>query len=372
MKIYFDESGNTGCIVPNKNGAFYNDEQRHFVLAGIVCNDKKDEKFLVNRYLDFKDRYHIQGEIKGADLMKRDNNAMLIDFIENMIDDRHFYVCCYDKVFYLASLINAYFYPRQLMAEEPLFYFTQASALTYEDVSIFLKFCECNAIGTDEASLDFCKFIVDFEFKEFGRTPNGYVEMAKLALSKRTAFDFPLPMGCYVKNNYTHVINLTALGESLLAIKQIYNSRTEGMHIIHDRILEFEKEYYDTFGELKVKLEFADSRDEILLQYADNIASVFRKCCSETIKLFLCNSQWDADKQWFPSLYAKLLKKLSYQRIKWDMAIPDQVLPLCVKEMFDDAFPVAWRNNIFFNNRFMAYKSIIMENISSLNYNVNL
>ena len=258
------------------------------------------------------------------------------------------------------------------MIDNPLFYFLQASALTHEDKRLFIKYCECNEIGTDEASLDFCRYVVGFNFKKIDRALNGYIEMAKLALSNRTAFAFPLPMGCYVKNDYTHVINMTALGESLLAIKQIYNLRTENIHIIHDRIPEFEEEYYDSFGRLNVVLDFADSRNEILLQYADNVASVFRKCCTETIKLFLSNNQWDIDKQWFPSIYAKLLKKLSYRRIKWDMAISDQVLPLCIAEMFDDAFPVAQRNNTYFKRRFMEYKRVIMENIASLNYDANL
>ena len=50
MKIYFDESGNSGCIIPNKNGDLYNDEQRHFVLAGIICRDKEEEAELTERY----------------------------------------------------------------------------------------------------------------------------------------------------------------------------------------------------------------------------------------------------------------------------------------------------------------------------------
>ena len=37
MKIYFDESGNTGCIIPNKNGALYNDEQRISIKMGLLA-----------------------------------------------------------------------------------------------------------------------------------------------------------------------------------------------------------------------------------------------------------------------------------------------------------------------------------------------
>lgn len=372
MKIYFDESGNTGCVIPNKNGVFYNDEQRHFVLAGVVCKNKEDEQVLANRYLDFKKRYNIQGEIKGSDMMKRDNNTMLVDFIDNLIDDSHFYVCCYDKIFYLASIITQYFFTRQLMEDDPLFYFTMVSALTQEDISVFLKYCECNTIGTDQASLDFCKFVVDFDFKKIDPLLNGYVEMAKLVLKHGEAIDFPLPFGCYINDDYTHVINMTALGESLLAIKEIYNINTKEMQVVHDHILEFENEFFDSFGVSKVPLEFMDSKDEILLQYADNIASIFRKCCTETIKLFRSNQQWDVDKQWFPSIYSKVLKKLSYARIKWDTAISDQILPLCVEKMFDDSFPVAARNDAVFYSHFVEYKKIILTNILSQNYSADL
>ena len=315
MRIYFDESGNSGCIIPNKNGALYNDEQRYFVLAGVICNSVEDEHNLTERYLNFKNKYQIRGEIKGSDMMKRENNAMLVDFIDNLIDDSHFYVCCYDKIFYLASIITQYFFPRQVMNEDPLFYFTQASALTQEDISIFLKYCECNAIGTEQASLDFCKYVAGFDFKKIDSSLNGYVEMAKLVLSNGEAFDFPLPSGCYVKDDYTHVINLTALGESLLAIKEIYNVNTEEIHIVHDHILEFENEFYDSFIKSKVLLEFKDSKVEGLLQYADNIASVFRKCCTETIKLFLFHNELRG------SLCNKLVKTSLLQNLKFDNGI---------------------------------------------------
>lgn len=372
MKIYFDESGNTGCIIPNKNGDLYNEEQRHFVLAGVICLNDSEKNELEKRYLSFKKKYSIEGEIKGSDMMKQENNDMLVDFIDNLIDDAHFYVCCYDKIFYLASIINAYFYPRELMADCPLFYFTQASALSQEDISFFKKYCECNDIGTDQASLDFCKFVVNFDFRKIDSAQNGYIEMAKLALSKGTAFDFPLPKGCYLQKNYTNIINMTALGESLLVLKEMYGLRTDDFHIIHDHILEFENEYLDSFSKSKVMLDFADSKDEILIQYADNIASIFRKCCTETIKLFRGKNMWDVDKQWFPRIYSKVLKKLSYKRIKWDMAISDQVLPLCIEEMFDDRFPADQRNDSYFQSQFMRYKRFILKNISSLNYKIDL
>lgn len=372
MKIYFDESGQTGCIIPNKNGVLFNGKQRYFVLGGILCKDYADESMMRQRYLSFLSRHGINGEIKGSDMMTRENNELLNDFINTMLDDEHFFICCYDKAFYLATLINCYFYPRQLMYEDPLFYFTQASALTHESIELFLKYCECNAIGTDEASLEFCKYVADFNFQKIAPECNGYLKMAELVLHGGEALDFPLPFGCYVNPNYTNIINMTAMGETILALKVKYNIPSSEIHITHDRIKEFEREFFDTFCVERVDLQFSDSKSEPLLQYADNIASIFRKCCTETIDLFKSGRQWDASKNWFPVLYAEILRKLSYENIKWDMSISDQVLPLCVEEMFDPNYPIAMRNNEFFYRKFLWYKEQILQNIASLNYDVDL
>ena len=44
VKIYFDESGNSGCVIPNKKDEFYSDGQRFFVLCGIIV--KRHLKFV--------------------------------------------------------------------------------------------------------------------------------------------------------------------------------------------------------------------------------------------------------------------------------------------------------------------------------------
>lgn len=372
MKVFFDESGQTGCIFPNKKGDLYNDKQRFFVLGGIVCKTEEEEKALRNKYRVFLDKHGVTSEFKGAEMMKRENNAILLDFINSMIDSEHFYVCCYDKLFYLATIINAYFYPRQLMNDDPLYYFTQASALTHENPELFIKYCDCNRIGTEEASMDFCRYVVNFPFQKIDPEFNGYREMAKLAIQHGKAFDFPLPFGCYLNKDYTHVVNMTAVGETIACLKQIYNLSNNDLHIVHDRIKEFEPEFLDSFKAYSFDFQFSDSKDELLLQYADNIASIFRKCCTETVLLFESRKQWDKSNWWHPTLYAKLLQKLTYERIKWVVSIADQVLPLCVEEMFVDSFPVEKRNDNTFYQYFFGYKNSVLSNIVSLDYDVDL
>lgn len=372
MKVYFDESGQTGCILPNKNGDLYNDKQRFFVLGGIICKTEEEETTLRDKYKAFLDKYGITGEFKGAEMMKKENNAILFDFINSMIDSEHFYICCYDKLFYLATIINSYFFTRQLMNDDPIFYYTQANALTHENPELFIKYCECNKIGTEEASMDFCRYVVDFPFQKIDPELNGYREMAKLAIQHGEAFDFPLPFGCYLNEDYTHIVNMTAVGETIVCLKQIYNLSNKDLHIVHDRIKEFEPEFLDSFQAYSFDFRFGDSKDDLLLQYADNIASIFRKCCTETVFLFESGKQWDKTKWWHPKLYAKLLQKLTYKQIKWDVSIADQVLPLCVAEMFSDSFPVEKRNNNTFYQYFFDYKNSVLNNIISLDYDVDL
>lgn len=372
MKIFFDESGQTGCIIPNKKDDFYNEKQRFFVLGGIICKTETDEILLCKKYKTFLNKYGITGELKGSDIMKRENNVVLMDFINTMIDADHIYVCCYDKLFYLATLINTYFYPRDAMAENPIFYFTQASALAHENPEIFRKYCACNEIGTEEASMDFCRYVIEFPFQKIDAELNGYLAMAKLAVENGEAFDFPLPLGCYVNPSYTNIINITAVGESVVALKLTYNITNSEIHIIHDRIVEFENEFFDTMKSFQVDIQFKDSKNELLLQYADNVASIFRKCCTETVNIFENRKQWDNSSSWFPTVYSKLLQKMQYNNVKWVVSISDQALPLCVRDMFADNYPQELRNDVCFYKRFASYKQLILKNIASLNYTASL
>ena len=87
MKLFFDESGYSGCIMPNKNGQLFNDGQRHFVLGSVFVADKEDEIEILNKYRQFKNRFGFIGEIKGSELMTQRNNEALKYFITNVLDD---------------------------------------------------------------------------------------------------------------------------------------------------------------------------------------------------------------------------------------------------------------------------------------------
>ncbi len=47
----------------------------------------------------------------------------------------------------------------------------------------------------------------------------------------------------------------------------------------------------------------ASSRDTLLIQVADNIASIFRKAFSKTVELFRTGKQWKSGNEFFPTIY---------------------------------------------------------------------
>lgn len=182
--------------------------------------------------------------------------------------------------------------------------------------------------------------------------------------------DFPLPKrkGVYLNDNITHLINLNALGETLLSLRMIYHVSKNRMEVYHDHIIEFEAEFHDTLKE--VPLKFVDSKDEILIQYADNVASVFRRIYSETVDIFGAGKQWENDKQYFPKMLSNVMKKVTERNIKFVTAISDWVLPIAVAVQFDDKTPQSAYNNKDFMTLFMMIREKVLENIAVMDYDV--
>ena len=373
MRVFFDESGQTGCILPNKKGKLYNDNQRHFVLCALVAHDEIDEDLLKTRYKQFLDSHGIDySEFKGSDMMKRENNEILLDFIDTMLDDKHFYICCYDKIFYLATLISFYFLGHQIQCEFPLVYYQFSSALSHEDQDIFVEFCRSALEGTGASRKRFAEFVLNYDYKKIDDGFNLYKEAAQKYLNEFLENNFPeypLPIGCYTDPKITNLINLNAFGELLLMLSILYPNEFSSAELIHDRILEFEPEFKDSVSSLyQNKLSFADSKDEILIQYADNVASIFRKAYTETVSIFLNPNPWDEDKAWFPTILSKLMKKQTYRAFKFDTSIADWALPFSIAELFSDGFQKEGRNNANLSQLLMRIRDGIEREIIAGDY----
>ena len=104
MKIYFDESGQSGCVL-QKNDLLTFQKQPTFAIGAVVVKDDQDADRLVAKYNEFLQRFGIVGEIKGSDLLTRARNDELGYFMRNILDRYHFYVILYDKRFYISTLL---------------------------------------------------------------------------------------------------------------------------------------------------------------------------------------------------------------------------------------------------------------------------
>ncbi|MDD3107361.1 MAG: hypothetical protein PHP65_06155 [Bacilli bacterium] len=107
MNIYFDESRNTGELGYNEvNSTLNYDNQRYFILAGFIDND-----VVVKKYIEFKNKWihHVNKNkpecsiVKGNDLVIRENNQAMTDFIDSVINFDNFYITVYDKKFFIVT-----------------------------------------------------------------------------------------------------------------------------------------------------------------------------------------------------------------------------------------------------------------------------
>lgn len=141
MELYIDESGNTGCVITN-HGKFNFDTQRHFVLCAIKTENEDEKKELIQKYKIFKDTFNVAEEVKGSDLMTRTHNNELQYFVDNILDDKHFEICIYDKKFYLSTLLLLFFLGNEFQTIFPVQFYVLAAELCFYGEDLLLEYCE--------------------------------------------------------------------------------------------------------------------------------------------------------------------------------------------------------------------------------------
>ncbi|MDD6471454.1 MAG: DUF3800 domain-containing protein [Bacteroidales bacterium] len=372
MKLFFDESGYSGCVMPNKNGSLYNDGQRHFVLGGVFVKDENDEHELLQKYCAFKNQFGFEGEVKGSDLMKRENNRALEFFITNILDDKHFYICNYDKIFYLSTLVSVYILGRPFQEKEPLLFYKYVSAISCEKDELFLHYCEAVAHNTEESQKAFLEYICSFPYEKLDRNSNNpYILFATKMLQDLFYDDFPLVYEAYSCKNTVNYVNMTALGELLLCLKHQHGINVSEIEIYHDRLIGYEAEYNQAFADKSIDINFADSKEHELIQLADNICSIYRKCFEKSFEAFRANRQWD-ENIWFSENYSKIIHKIDMTHIKMVTQIADWALAYTVRDIFGTAKDEYLENKNRFWNLFFFYKERIYREIASIDVTVSL
>lgn len=104
MKIYFDESGQSGCVLQREDLLNFR-EQPTFAIGALVVKNEKNAKKILQKYHEFKQKFNITEEIKGTDLLTKKYNDELNYFLNNIVDSSHYYVLIYDKKFYISTLL---------------------------------------------------------------------------------------------------------------------------------------------------------------------------------------------------------------------------------------------------------------------------
>lgn len=311
-------------------------------------------------------------EIKGSELMTQRNNEALKYFITNVLDDKHFFICNYDKIFYLSTLISVYIFGVPFQQQETLTFYMMASALAGEKEELFLHYCSAVCENTDNSKKEFLEYLISFPYEKLDRNDyNLYIAFAKLMLENKDYGEFPLTYEAYSCKNTVNFVNMTALGEMLLSLKHLHGVDMSKTEIYHDNLMGYEEEYNQSFEDNKIHINFVDSKENELVQLADNISSIYRKCFEKSFEAFRCNKQW-TDNIWFTENYSRIINTIGMEHIKMDTQISDYVLPFVIRDIFGNEYGQFEKHKEKFWGLFYFYKEKIMEDIDRMNVELPL
>lgn len=351
IKIYFDESGQTGCVLRNKDILNFS-TQPTFAVGALVIPSEKEAKTFLAKYQSFKRKFGIQGEIKGNELLTRERNQELKYFIRHILDSSHFYVLLYDKRFYLSTLLLhglcGFHYQQTLIGH----FYEQATMLSFQKDDFFLRYLQYIEKPSKEAFSDYLGFLTKYEYKTLNVEENAVVMMAEKILAEQKEelfFDDFLSFGDYDDPKQTNVINLNAVSELIYGIKTDQGYENHQISYIHDHIIEFEETFKLELHNLGMDFTFEDSKCEELLQIVDNAVSIIRHSYDKTIRNYKNKLAWEEESEWDMKLFASLLKKVSVPHINFTVPLCDWCAALCTGTMFSIDYPKHQRNNMFFN-----------------------
>lgn len=138
-----------------------------------------------------------------------------------------------------------------------------------------------------------------------------------------------------------------------------------------DNLMGYEEEYNQSFEDNKIHINFVDSKENELVQLADNISSIYRKCFEKSFEAFRCNKQW-TDNIWFTENYSRIINTIGMEHIKMDTQISDYVLPFVIRDIFGNEYGQFEKHKEKFWGLFYFYKEKIMEDIDRMNVELPL
>ena len=351
MKIYFDESGQTGCVLQKEDLLNFR-EQPTFAIGALVVKNQKDEEKLLNKYKEFKKIFRITKEIKGSDLLIRKHNQELNYIVNNLVDKSHYYILIYDKKFYISTLLLISLLGFEYQQKLPIHFYKQASFLSKQKDDFFvqyLKYIEHPTINDFNAYL---KYLIKYHYEYNNLEENAVVDISKKILEEKLEskfFNDFMTFGWYGNSKVANLINLNALSEIIYFIKEDRNLSNSNIKYIHDEIKQFKEVFNDELKKHKINIFFQDSRKEELLQLIDNVVSIFRHSYDKMI--YHLNNKEELKKQstWDMKLMSKIQTKLTVKHINYTVPICDWAAALCIQKMYSSKFPKDQRNRFVFN-----------------------
>lgn len=256
--------------------------------------------------------------------------------------------------------------------QETLTFYMMASALAGEKEELFLHYCSAVCENTDNSKKEFLEYLISFPYEKLDRNDyNLYIAFAKLMLENKDYGEFPLTYEAYSCKNTVNFVNMTALGETLLSLKHLHGVDMGKTEIYHDNLMGYEEEYNQSFEDNKIHINFVDSKENELVQLADNISSIYRKCFEKSFEAFRCNKQW-TENLWFTENYSRIINTIGMEHIKMDTQISDYVLPFVIRDIFGNEYGQFEKNKEKFWGLFYFYKEKIMEDIDAMKVDLPL
>lgn len=366
MKIFFDESGQSGCVI-QKDDLLNFRTQPTFAIGALVVPTESDEKVLLEKYSRFKDKYNIQGEIKGSDMLTRDRNRELSYFLKHILDGHHFFAILYDKRFYLSTLILHGMIGIEYQQEMIHHFYEQATFLSLQKDDFFLEYLRYIENPSPESFHEYLNYIINYEYQMYDVTENAVVTMAGKILEAHIedkCYDDFLSFGWYENSKLTNVINLNALSELIYFIKAELNFKNQSVTYIHDHILEFEDTFESELKDCGIEVVFADSKYEPLLQVADNAVSILRHAYDRMITACKAERQWEESSAWDMKLLATVVNKMTVAHIKFTVPLCDWSVALCISQMFTLDYPPTRRNKMAFNIHYIETIGALQDSLT--------
>ena len=361
QKIFIDESGNTGSVTISNDNQLNFTTQPKFAMGAVLIYNETDEKNIIEKYRKFKNEFEIDDVIKGSDMLTRRNNKLLEYFIDNVLDDEHFFVNVYDKKFYLATQLIMGLYGSDFHKNQTILYYDTSSKLSFENDEFFTEYCK---FVTDPTTDNFKKYLYYLSQHIYVQLPlvNVITDAVNYIIYNNLIEDLKnnfLTYGWYSDPNVINLINQNSISEILVSLYE-NKQLTEKTEIIHDSIEQFEKVLSDEFRKVNVNLKFYKSKDSELIQLADNIASISYSLFSRVITHFTKKEEWKENSEWDMKTMSKFMRKISSMNIKFTVPSADWATSLCVRDMFSESYPPEQRNNRGFNEKYRAYLKMII------------